>query len=357
MCIRDRDTNFSLPGLSLLRIPDQTPREEDDIMYERPKLLLLSILTATAVAAPVLAAPPPKNAPKKEPAAVLAVVSGNVNVLRGEAKLDGSFGAALQPGDVVETTAGAQAAVLFDSGQIIELGPGSRITIGSVPAKGGDSPSMAQIPDALSGSLNRFARSSEGAEGMSVAPDLRGGGTGDKPDPLSPRNTRVAPGSVVFAWSPVEDVLEYHVHLTGPGKAAGTYTSTTASWTAPKDGFASGQRWTWSVEAVTQDGGLRSDEVAFEIASAEQWNEITALTSRLDPLVSSGDPTRKDTAAYLLGSYCRSAGFYGDAISQLEGLAQRHPDRKELHQELGSLYQAIGRNDKAAEEYKLALKN
>ena len=328
----------------------------------RPKLLVMNALALLAVAAgPVLAGQPAKTDSKKEPAAVLAVVSGSVNVLRGDAKLDGSFGAALQPGDIVETASGAQAAVLFDSGQIIELGPGSRITIGSVPAKGGESPAMAQIPDALSGSLNRFARSTDGAEGMSVVPgtnDLRGSAAkSGKPDPLTPRNTRVAAGALTFTWSPIEDVLEYRVKLEGPGKAAGTYTSSAASWTAPKDGFAPGQRWTWSVEAVTAEGGLSSDPVVFEVASTEQYNEITALTSRLDPLITSGDATRKDAAAYLLGSYCRSAGFYGDAITQLEGLSKRHPDRKELHQELGSLYQAIGRDDKAVVEYRLALPN
>jgi hypothetical protein len=326
----------------------------------RPKLLAVNMLTAVALtaAATASAGQPTKTAPKKEPAAVLAVVSGNVNVLRGDAKIDGSFGAALQPGDIVETTSGAQAAVLFDSGQIIELGPGSRITIGSVPAKTGDSPAMAQIPDALSGGLNRFARSTDGAEGMSVVPgteDLRGpAGKAQKPEPLSPRTTLVAPGALTFTWSPIEDVLEYRVKLEGPGKAAGTYTSSAASWTAPKDGFAAGQRWTWSVEAVTADGSISSDPVSFNVASADQYNEISALSSRLDPLVSSGDATRMDTAAYLLGSYCRSAGFYGDAITQLEGLSKRHPDRKELHQELGALYQAIGRDDKAVEEYKLA---
>ena len=327
----------------------------------RPKLLALNILATASIAvvAPVLAAPAAKTASKKDPAAVLAVVSGNVNVLRGDAKIDGSFGAALQPGDVVETTANSQAAVLFDSGQIIELGPGSRITIGSVPAKGGsDNASMAQIPDALSGGLNKFARSTDGAEGMSVVPtDLRGPAKSGKPDPLTPRNTRVTPGALTFTWSPIDDVIEYRLHLEGPGKATGTYTSSAASWTAPKDGFAPGQRWTWSVEAVTADGSLASEPVVFEVASTDQSNEISALTSRLDPLVSSGDATRMDTAAYLLGSYCRSAGFYGDAIAQLEGLSKRHPERKELHQELGSLYQAIGRNDRAVEEYKLALAN
>jgi hypothetical protein len=324
----------------------------------RPKLLVLSALTVTALAAaiPALAGQPAKTAPKKDPAAVLAVVSGNVNVLRGDAKIDGSFGAALQPGDIVETTAGAQAAVLFDSGQIIELGPGSRITIGSVPAKGGDNPSMAQIPDALSGGLSRFARSTDGAEGMSLLPgndELRGGKS-QKPDPLTPRNTRVAPGALTFTWSPMDDVLEYRVKLEGPGKTAGTYTSSTASWTAPKDAFTAGQSWKWSVEAVTAEGSILADPVTFTVASADQYNEISALTSRLDPLISSGDATRMDTAAYLLGSYCKSAGFYNDAITQLEGLSKRHPDRKELHQELGALYQAIGRDDKAVEEYRLA---
>jgi hypothetical protein len=318
------------------------------------KLLTFNVLLVGLAGSPAaLLAADGKGA--SDPAAVLAVVSGSVSVTRGKATLDGSFGAALEPGDVVSTGDGAQAAVLFESGQIIELGPGSRITIGSVPGKSPDSPVVAQVPDAFSGSLGKFARSSSASSGLALLPDLRGGNSG-QPEPLSPRNTRVAPGGATFTWASVEDALEYRVILAGPKGATQTHPATVASWKAPEALFQAGERWTWSVEAITPDGSLRSQEATFEVATPEQWSEITALQSRLEPLLSSDDETRRDAATYLYGTYCRSAGFYGEAIVRMEALVTRHPERKELHQELGSLYQAVGRNDKAAEEYRLALK-
>ena len=101
---------------------------------------------------------------------------------------------------------------------------------------------------------------------------------------------------------------------------------------------------------------LWANSKAFEVASKEKVAEFQALNSQLQPLLSSKEPTSVDSATFLMGSYCRSAGFYNRAIAHFEVLSQRHPERKELHEELGFLYQAIGRNDKAAEEYRIALK-
>jgi hypothetical protein len=315
----------------------------------------LGLPTDPAQAAKADAAKGSAKAAAQDPAAVLAVVSGGVIIRRGETTLDASFGAALDPGDIVETGEGAQAAVLFESGQIIELGPGSRITIGSVPSHAGESPVLAQVPDAFSGSLGKFARSSSGGEGLSVLPDLRSGGAGGEPEPLTPRNTRIAAGAAGFSWAAVEDALEYRVHLTGPGGAKQSHNSSKTAWSSPEGAFQAGERWSWSVEAVTPDGSIRSEEAAFEVATPEQWAEIASLKSRLEPLMSSEEPSRRDAAAYLYGSYCRSAGFYGEAIAELEELVARHPERRELHEELGSLYQAVGRSDQAALEYRKAL--
>jgi tetratricopeptide (TPR) repeat protein len=162
---------------------------------------------------------------------------------------------------------------------------------------------------------------------------------------------------VTFRWTEVEDALEYRVHLSGPGGAAGSHAASGPSWTLAPESVEPGQRWTWSVEAVTPDGAVRSEDVAFEIASADQLAELDHLKGRLAPLFDSKDRTREDTAAYLLGTYCRSTGFYDEAIAQVETLVARHPERKELHRELGALYQAVGRNDRAAEEYRLALED
>jgi tetratricopeptide (TPR) repeat protein len=166
----------------------------------------------------------------------------------------------------------------------------------------------------------------------------------------------VPPQGVVFQWEPIEEVLEYRITLTGPGELAGIHKSSKERWAIPDEAsFAPGEQWSWQVEAVTMDGPVLSASVAFEVATHEQWKELQSLHEQLTPLLESDDPTRNDAAAYLIGSYCRSSGFYGEAIERLEDLAARHPDRKELQRELGSVYQAVGRNDKAAEAYKKAL--
>jgi hypothetical protein len=287
-----------------------------------------------------------------QPAAVLAVVAGDVTVERGGDRLDGSFGAALQAGDVVMTGDGAQAAILFESGQILELGPGSRISIGALPSKGGEELAMA---DAFAGSLDRFTS----AGGQGSAPlDLRAGPGGERPDPIHPRTTLVTPGIIEFQWEEVEGALEYRLIVTGPGTLAGTYAITEPSWSPSAEVIlAPGQRWTWYVEAITPEGPVNSDPVAFEVASEEQVQELENLLGELQPLLESADPTRTDAANYLLGSYCRSAGFYGDAIKHLQVLLARYPDRKELHRELGAVYQAVGRTDLAAQEYAKALED
>lgn len=290
------------------------------------------------------------------PAAVLTVVAGDVVIHRGEETINGSFGASLQDRDIVETGADAEAAIVLASGQMLELGPGSRITISALPQDNNvSSPMMAQVPDAISGNLDSFAHSSSGEEGLAALPSLRSGREGGEPHPITPRNTLITPDETLFSWSEVDDVLEYRVMLNGPGPQAGDHETPKTSWKAEGE-FAPGEQWGWRVEAVTIDGNVTSTEVAFEVASKEKVAEFQALQEQLQPLLYSSEQTSTDSATYLLGSYCRSAGFYNRAIGHFEELSQRHPERKELHEELGFLYQAIGRNDKAAEEYRIALK-
>jgi len=238
---------------------------------------------------------------------------------------------------------------------MLEIGPGSRITISALSRTNESTPMMAQVPDAISGNLDRFTHTSSGEEGLAALPNLRSGRESGKPHPLYPRNSLITPDETTFTWSEVEDVIEYRVKLSGPGVMAGDHETSKTSWQA-EENFSPGDRWGWHVEAVTIDGGIFSDEVVFEVASKEKVAEFEILASQLRPLLNSKESTSVDSATFLLGSYCRTAGFYNRAIAHFEVLSQRHPERKELHEELGFLYQAIGRNDKAAEEYRIALK-
>lgn len=333
----------------------------------RECLLCGPLLLAALVLAPGLAAAAPaKNAaaPKdRQPDAVLAMVAGSVTVHRGDERVASAFGTQLQTGDVLETGPGGQAGVLFNSGQIIEVGPGSRITIGSLPAKSGalgksgGEDTVSRVPDALTGQLTRFSQTSSGDPGLSALPVLRGAGAEQKIDGVGPRRTLVQPGVVTFEWTAVPGALEYRVTLDGPGAGNGSHRATDAKWALPAEqAVKPGERWTWSVEAMTPDGALRSETFSFEVASDSLLTGLKSLHDRLQPLLDSGNATRLDLAQYLLGSYYRSLGFYSDAATQLGALVTRHPERGELHRELGFVYQAIGRYDKAAEEYRLALK-
>jgi hypothetical protein len=317
-------------------------------------------------AGPVAAGDPASKttgAAVKRPDAVLAMAAGPVTVRRGGEQLAAVFGAQLATGDVVATGPGAQAGILFVSGQIIEIGASSRITIGSLPSGGSKAgedtaPKAPKGPDVLAGQLTRFSQSSTGSAGLSALPTLRGGETGEvHVEAITPRRTLVQPGTTAFQWTPVEGALEYRVTLTGPGAAQGSHRATEATWTLPKEAaLKPGERWSWGVEAMTADGPVKSETYTFEVASDEVVRELAGLNERLEPYLTSDSEPRVDLGRYLMASYCRSVGLFGDAATQLEALVTRNPGRVELHRELGAVYQAIGRYDRAAEEYRLALK-
>jgi len=291
-----------------------------------------------------------------ELAAVLAVASGDVSIRRGDETIEASYGAPLRPGDVVATGEDAEAAILFESGQIIELGPGSRITVSAIPSPDAGGAVMAQVADGLSGGLSGFARTDLGGDGLSVLPELRSGAEEAGPEPLYPRKTLVRPGPVTCSWMEVEDALEYTVTFSSESGRS-EHRATGNSLDLPRDvALEPGRSWTWRVEAVTADGvPLSSRPVSFDVASQEVSQKLVDLEQYLGPLLADANATRSDAALYLLGSYCRNLGFYGDAIQHLETLAGKHPERRELHRDLGALYQAVGRDDLAAEAFKRAL--
>ena len=99
---------------------------------------------------------------------------------------------------------------------------------------------------------------------------------------------------------------------------------------------------------------VSSAPVEFELAGDATSEAVARLEQRLTPLIENDDATRAAAARYLLGSYCRTAGLYGDAIGHFETILQHRPDRRELYRELGSLYEAVGRPELAATAYRRA---
>ena len=304
--------------------------------------------------------PPLAFAQTEIPAAVLVMVTGPVHVHRAGAQIVGSFGEKLLDGDIVETGDNAEASLIFPSGQLIELGAGSRMTVRGGPnangGSGGEGHVLARVSDQVAGDLTRYARATSGDEGLSALPAMRSASNHDRVQLLSPRNSLVNSTQPTFAWTPLDDALEYKIVLMGDGKAKGSYRAQETHWQLPADkSLDAGQTWTWSVEAMTDDGPVNSDHVPFEVASEDAAAALQKHISELLPLLDSEEPARVDSAHYLLGSVHKNLGFYDEAIRHYEILVERHA-RPELQRELGELYRRVGRFENSAEMFRNALR-
>lgn len=285
------------------------------------------------------------------PSAMLASASGTVTIHRaGEAKA-ASFGAQLKSGDKIEAGKDGKASVLFSSGKLVELASGSSISIGGTPEADGDVLAQMNSGD----NLGRFAQTASGDEGLSVLPNLRSSDNSEL-TLLHPRNTVVRAQGIMFKWSEVPDALEYTLRISGTDGTHKDFRATSAHWKPGKDMvFKPNERYDWSVQAITEDGELNSGRVHFGVATVETAEAIAKLETALGPLLETKDATRAAGAQYLMGSYLRTAGLYGDAIVYMETIIKNNPDHPELHRELGALYEAVGHTAKAAACYRRAL--
>ena len=290
----------------------------------------------------------PAGALAGEAAAVLVSASGPVVVVRGGSEIAASFGTSLETGDVVRAGKDGRASILYASGAMVEVGSGGEAT---VKVDDGGGPLLATAAGSA-GELADFAQVAASDEGLAALPTLRSGGV-EEGAPLHPRGTVVADTQPTFTWTEVPDALEYTVILQGEGEAAGRHGAAGPAW-SPESGLEPGGEWTWQVEALTEDGPVTSNPVNFSVADTETVEKYAALHAELAPMLESGDPGKADAAAWMLAGWCGNRHLYGDAIVALEGLTARHPERKELFLQLGSLYQATGRTAEAVAAYRRA---
>lgn len=296
--------------------------------------LLLCLLALT------LAAPAPAQTPDEVVAAVVVFVQGDVTIASGAGSTSATFGASLHDGDLVATGPDAKVSLLLESGQMLELGPESRIQVSG--AVSGSADLVATVPEDLAPAVSRFSGSTGSEEGLAALPQLRNSGEGIVL--YSPRHTRVRSSALHFRWSDVEDALEYRVHLAGPGGSERDYRSPSATFALPEDEpLPAGSSWDWRIEAVTEDGVVASEAYSFEVATQEQAAEIETMESALEPLLGNPDAAKADAARYALARYCRDRDFVYEAIEHLELLAARW-ERDDLTRELATLYQHVGRD-------------
>ena len=139
---------------------------------------------------------PPMLAPavRAEPVAVLAALEGRalLTPARGGDRKAGpaTFGSALDRGDRIAVAANSRATLLFNDGNVIELGAGSSMTVGG-RAAAGNVAGGEKLPREAFASVTNLRISGSREHGLLPAPALRSASNAATAEPLSPRR---APG-------------------------------------------------------------------------------------------------------------------------------------------------------------------
>lgn len=171
------------------------------------------------------------------------------------------------------------------------------------------------------------------------------------PQILSPRETRLLPGSVTFEWNG-PDHLHYSVRVLGPEGLIWEQANLPRQpllypETAPP--LRVGVRYTWALEAE----GQQVQRAQFEILPPSEAATVQAsLALLLEPGVLSEYP--RNTVVLFRAAFLYHDGLYHDARRELLAGLMADPDEPTLHFLLGKVYNRIGLRALAEKEFKKA---
>ena len=306
------------------------------------RLILLALAGASWCCVP--------EAALADPVAIIASLKGKVTVqtAHGAEPTLATFGRALEAGDRVQIAAGAAATILFNDGNVAELGERSTLTIGGAPkgGKGGG-----KLPGDVFAQVAKLTTGGSRKSGLVVMAPMRSGATVAGPEPISPRQTDVLSDRPTFEWRPVEGAQHYRVSLTGDDGELWSreVTQTTLAFPADVAALAPDHEWLWEVQAFGASGALGRASAAFRVPAAA---ELNAVRSVLERIRAGGE---SPATHYLAGSYLHARGFQQDALAEFQALARIAPSSPAPHEALGDVYRALGLMDQAAAAYDRAL--
>lgn len=291
-----------------------------------------------------------------DPIAFVVAMKGAVQVTPAGAKdpQRAALGRPLERGDQVKVGAGGSASLFFSDGNVIELGERSTITVGGKVGKDGNrvGPGGEVSADVFQ-KVSKFITSDSKNAGLVALAPMRSGGAEAAPLALAPRRTALLTERPVFRWRAVEGATRYRVTLAGDDGDVWSREVETATLEYPGDvpPLSAGD-YLWKVQALSDRGPLRDEEVPFRVLAAADAQQIR---EHLDGIARATGEASAEAKHYVAGSYLMGRGLYDDAQPHFEALARLAPDAPGSREALGHLYRAVGLNDLAAAEFQKAL--
>lgn len=291
--------------------------------------------------------------------ALLTELHGDVHVKAARAAefKKATWGAQLNAGDVVKTSSNGSASILLTNNNLIELGPGSSITISESPggSHGKSKPIYGVSSDNVVDLSGLTMRSTSYGEVVALA-GLRSWGTDLSIVQLSPRNSGMRSPTPTFSWRCNVQVDKFKVTLyDSRGRVWATETNkTTLEYPKSEKPLGYGGKYFWQVEGFGLVDSYRSPSIGFSVLSKDDLVLVEDRERRLQKSFS-GDSTAT-SYRFLAGALYQRLGLLEESIAQFEAVARRYPDAPPAYEVLGKLYNDIGLKDKAIAALQKALK-
>jgi hypothetical protein len=291
-----------------------------------------------------------------EPIAFVVAMKGGVQVTPAGAKdaQRAALGRPLERGDQVKVGAGGSASLFFSDGNVIELGERSTITVGGKVGKAENrmGPGGEVSADVFQ-KVSKFITSDSKNAGLVALAPMRSGAKSSAPFALAPRHTALTGGRPDFHWQSIEGANRYRVVLVHEGEDVWSreVEATELEYPADLPPLSEGD-YAWRVQAFSDRGPLRDEEVPFRVLDPAEARQID---EHLESITLATGDAPAEAGHFVAGSYLMGRGLFRDAQAHFEALARLAPDSPGSHEALGNLYRAVGLNDLAAAEFQKAL--
>ena len=289
--------------------------------------------------------------PAATPLAVLMSATGTVTVVRTDGEeASATFGMQLFSGDEVRTGKGAEAEILFEAGNWLQVGSESKIQIREnrkKPIPMADSP----VPDKNFEVVQNFLKL-KSADGTSSLTTLRSDNQDNELVAVSPCRTKIRDGRPTFRWEIADPATELKFTLyneAGVVWEQETKDATSFSYPADAPTLAAGIQYSWTLESTDplQYPPLRSPAVFFEVLSPEEASMLNEALESISPEEIGSEATYHLMRASILFDQ----GLVEEAIAETERASQADADNPALQSILARLYVEAGRTADAIEAY------
>jgi hypothetical protein len=288
--------------------------------------------------------------------AVVTDLGGDVEITRVNGKkVDAGWGIQLYKGDKIKTSKGSHVALLFENGNLINLGSASNIEIYAGKDDQANTGKPKQLSKAMKANFSALTRKQKKNLELGVIAGVRSINIAIPIELDSPCNTLIKDLRPSFKWESGKAIDEYLVKLYSSTGLVWQRKVTTDKLDYPEDeeGLIYGETYFWHVEGEVKPESYKSLNQEFSVLGPDKIEEVKMEEREIEEMFR-GD---LNSSSYhtLLGAYYLNIKLFEEAIEEFQIVSEINPLAALPHEILGKLYSNIGKKDRAISELQKAL--